>query len=159
MRIKIKQGPVTLNFHLTVILWRLTQLILTEGQSCEEALSHGRGTSEKSVIAETHTTVTTDECQSAWCVHDTVASVFSEKSGNFLQFILKLEKLKNQLWPTAGSQFQKHPQMAWYNKSLALICMSEENFMHGTSWKFSQNFLWIDLQFINRAPSKSDITD
>lgn len=95
MRIKIKQGPVTLNFHLTVILWWLTQLILTEGQSCEEALSHGRGTSEKSVIAETHTTVTTDECQSAWCVHDTVASVSSEKRGNFLQFILKLEKGKD----------------------------------------------------------------
>lgn len=95
MRIKIKQGPVTLNFHLTVILWWLTQLILTEGQSCEEALSHGRGTSEKSVIAETHTTVTTDKCQSAWCVHDTVPSVFSEKSGHFLQFILKLEKGKD----------------------------------------------------------------
>lgn len=90
MRIKIKQGPVSLNFHLTVILWWLTQLILTEGQSCEEALSHGRGTSEKFVIAETHTTVTTDKCQSAWCVHDTVPSVFSERSGNFLQFILKL---------------------------------------------------------------------
>lgn len=75
---------------------------------------------------------------------------------NYLSHAHSLWQLKNQLWPTAGSQFQKHPQMAWYNKALALICMSEENFVHGPSRKFSQNFLWIDLQFINRAPSKSD---